>query len=152
MKKITLYTTMSLLLTAFALLSVACGSVAKVREAAARATRKNDLMQIGLGYQSYCLTNNKGPASADDLVKDQPALATMMQKVKDGEYTIIWNVNLNDKKQFEKTPMFETILGYETVPLPEGPVVVVMCDGAGKFMTTAEFNAAPKAQSGGKAK
>jgi hypothetical protein len=135
-----------LLLVAFALLSTACGSV---RQAAQRAQKSNDLRQIGLAYISYCDANRKGPANADDLVKFQPETAPVFQKVKNGEYTIIWGVNTTDMTQFAKTPTFQTVLGYESTA-PSSGGVVLMCDGSAQPMTASEFNAAVKAKSGGK--
>jgi hypothetical protein len=134
-----------LLLTWFAVLSMACGSV---RQAAERATRSNDLKQIALSYMNYCDTNKpKGPANVDDLLKIDPQLAPVAQKVKSGDYTVIWNVNLSDPKTFEPNGLSNTVLAYETAA-PSAGGQVVMCDGFVKTMTAAEFNAAPKAKSG----
>ena len=120
MKTITLYTISSLLLATFALVSVSCGGVAKVREAAARQQKQNDFKQIGLSYIIYCDQNKKGPANADDLLKVTPEASVPLQKVKDGEYKIIWGVNVTDVEQFKTTPTFATILGYETTTPSQG--------------------------------
>jgi hypothetical protein len=129
--------------TAFALLSIACGSV---RQAAERQKKQNDLMQIALAYINYCEAKGKGPANADDLlpyIENDPVL---LQKMKN-DYTIIWGVELNKPAQFENGMSF-TILAYENAA-PTSGGVVVMCDAAPKIMTASEFNAAPKAKPGG---
>ena len=137
-----------LLLVVFALLSSACGSVAKVREAAARQQKQNDLMQIGLSYLSFCDQNRKGPVSADELLTFEPSLMAPLQKVKSGEYVIIWGVNLTDSKQFEPQGKSATILGYESAA-PNAGGAVLMADSFAKPMTAAEFKAAAQAKSGG---
>jgi hypothetical protein len=147
MKKITLYTVASLLLVAFALMSVSCGIQQKMREAAERAKKSNDLKEIGLAYHSYCFTNNKGPASPDELMKGQPEASAALQKVKSGDYTVIWGVNLSNMAQFVEGSG-NTVLGYETNPSPSGRLVLT-CDGAVQNMTEADFKSKPQAKPGG---
>jgi hypothetical protein len=138
----------ALLLVTCALLSIACGAAAKVREAADRATRSNDLKQIALAYMSFCTKNSKGPANADELSKDQPEATVALQRVKSGEFTILWGVNLDNQRLFDVNGRSITVLGYEsTVPASGG--LVLMCDGAVQGMTAAEFKAKPQAKSGG---
>jgi hypothetical protein len=132
------------LVVAFALLSVACGNI---RQAAQRSQNRNDLMQIALAYTNYCDTYQKGPAKAEDLLPYIENNNLLLQKMK-SDYTIIWGVNLNDLKQFADKGTFETVLGYESAA-PTAGGLVVMCSGEVKNMTAAEFNAAPKAKSGG---
>lgn len=132
-----------LLLTGFAVLSMACGAVGRVREAADRQARSNDLKQIALSYISYCDVNRKGPANIDELVNLQPEIAPVAQKVKNGQYVVPWNVNMANMTQFTEGTS-NTVLAYESA-VPTAGGLVVMCDGFVKNMTAAEFNAAPKA-------
>jgi hypothetical protein len=130
-----------LLLVAFALLSVACSGI---QQAAQRQQKSNELNMIGLAYHNYCNMHQKGPVGPDDLIKDQPEVTAVMQKVKNGEYTIIWNVNMSNMAQFTQGT-FNTVLGYET-SAPTSGGVVLMCDGAAINMTASEFNGKTKAK------
>ncbi|HWG42054.1 MAG TPA: hypothetical protein VN688_04655 [Gemmataceae bacterium] len=129
-----------------ALLTTGCG---KVKDAAAKTRRSNDLKQLGLLYMNYVDTNNKGPANADDLMKmtaGDPQAGQVVQAVKSGQYILLWGAN---PSAMQRAPggSSGTILGYEKdVPTSGGQVL--MGDGFVKNMTAAEFQSAPKA--GGK--
>jgi hypothetical protein len=125
----------------FALLSLSCGAV---RQAAHNQKKINDLKQMGLAYINYCVSMNKGPANADDLLPYLENDTLFVQRVK-SEFTIIWGVNLQDTKSFEPQGLNSTVLGYETtVPTSGGPVL--MASGEVRQMTAAEFKAAPQAK------
>jgi hypothetical protein len=133
----------ALSLAVMALLAPGCG---RVRDAADRAKKSNDLKQLGLMYHNYILTNKKGPASADDLksVTGSPQEQAVVQMVKDGKYVLVWGTTI---AEMQKNPggSTGTVLGYEaSVPTAGG--LVLMGDASVRNMTAAEFAAAPKAQ------
>jgi hypothetical protein len=132
-------------LALFALFAAGCG---RVRDAAARSKRTNDLKQIGLSYHNYLdLNAGKPPANADDLAKaaaGDPQAAQAAQLAKSGQYIILWGSTV---VAMQKNPggSSGTVLGYENGALLSGGLVL-MGDGAVKNMTAAELQAAPKAQ------
>jgi hypothetical protein len=144
MKKPRLFFVSASLVVAFALMSLACGSV---RQAAQRQKNANDLKQIALAYFNYCDANKKGPAKAEDLLLYVENDTLLVQKMK-SDYTFIWGVNVNDMRQFAENGTSQTVLGYETT-VPTSGGQVVMCDGMVKIMTAAEFKAAPQAKPSG---
>lgn len=127
------------------LLTAGCG---RVKDAAARTKKSNDLKQIGLTYQNYVdLNSGKAPANADDLAKvaaGDPQAAQAVQLAKSGQYVILWGSTVNEMR---KTPSGAsgTVLGYEK-DAPSAGGMILMGDCAVKNMTAAEFQSAPKAQ------
>src|SRR5579872_3279028 len=125
------------------MLAPGCG---RVRDAADRAKKTNDLKQLGLMYHNYVDTNKKGPASADDLksVTGSQQEQAVVQMVKDGKYVLLWGTTI---PEMQKNPggASGTVLGYEaSAPTADG--LVLMGDASVRAMTAAEFAAAPKAQ------
>jgi hypothetical protein len=126
-----------------ALLASGCG---RIKNAADRAKKSNDLKQLGLMYHSYIDEHHKGPASADELLAAQrdPGAKAVAQMVKDGKYVLVWGTSITE---MQKNPQGATgtVLGYEaTAPTAGG--LVLMGDASVRNMTAAEFAAAPKAQ------
>jgi hypothetical protein len=126
-----------------ALLASGCG---RVRQAADRAKKSNDLKQLGLMYHSYLDANHKGPASADELMTmaSDPGAKAVVQMVKDGKYVLIWGTTI---AEMQKNPQGSTgtVLGYEA-GAPTAGGLVLMGDASVRNMTAAEFAAAPKAK------
>jgi hypothetical protein len=123
---------------------LACG-VGKVREAAARAQRTNDLKQIGLSYHSFYDDKKRGPKDSAELqafVKDPDAQKVIALSAPGGQYVIIWNVKIGDMAR--AGGLSTTVLGYESTAPTQGGLVL-MVDGSVKQMNAQEFNAAPKA-------
>jgi hypothetical protein len=139
-KKVALCALTSVLLAALALLSVSCGAVARVREAAARAQTANELKQIGISYHNFWDQNKgKGPASADELIKQFPEAEIALQKEKSGDFKIIWGVSIRDKEIVESGSS-GTAIGWEA-KTPRDGGIVLMADGSTKFVTAGEFAA-----------
>ena len=129
----------------FVLLTSGCG---KLRDAAARTKKSNDLKQIGLLYHNY-LDSHKGmaPANADDLAKmasGDPQVGQVVQAVKSGQFVILWGSTITE---ISKGPggVSSTVLGYEK-DVPAAGGLVLMADASTRNMTAAEFQAAPKAR------
>jgi hypothetical protein len=126
-----------------ALLASGCG---RIKSAADRAKKSNDLKQLGLMYHSYLDANRKGPASADDLmtIASDPGSKAVVQMVKDGKYVLVWGTTI---AEMQKNPQGSTgtVLGYEA-SAPTAGGLVLMGDASVRNMTAAEFAAAPKAQ------
>jgi hypothetical protein len=126
-----------------ALLAAGCG---RVKNAADRAKKSNDLKQLGLMYHNYLDMNKKGPASADDLkaVTSGPQEQAVVQMVKDGKYVLLWGATIPEMQQ-NPGGSSGTILGYEA-GAPSAGGLVLMGDASVRNMTAAEFAAAPKAK------
>jgi TPR repeat protein len=133
----------ALVLAALALLAAGCS---RVRQAADRAKRGNDLRALGLMYHNYVDSNNKGPASAEDLKKvaNSPEEQALVQAVKDGKYVLIWGTTIREM-QNNPEGSSGTVLGYEAAA-PSAGGMVLMGDGVVRNMTAAELAAAPKAK------
>jgi hypothetical protein len=82
-------------LAAFAALAVACSGIQQGIQAGKDAV---NLQLIGQTYKSYCTTNKKGPANADDLMKSANTQQDKdaVQLIKDGHFDAVWNVNVNE--------------------------------------------------------
>jgi hypothetical protein len=128
------------LVVAVVALLLGCGGVAKVREAAARAKRANQLKMVGLAYHDFQNSKGKAPAAPADLL---PLLTTdpeTAQALQNGDIVILWGAQVpGDFPQGTSL----TVLGYDKdVPTKGGPVL--LGDASTKIMTAAEFNAAPR--------
>ena len=133
----------TLTLAVLALLASGCG---RVRQAADRAKKSNDLKQLGLMYHSYIDANRKGPASADELMTmaSDPGAKAVVQMVKDGKYVLLWGTTILEMQQ-NPGGASGTILGYEA-GAPTAGGLVLMGDASVRTMSAAEFAAAPKAK------
>ena len=131
---------------AFVLLSLACSGISQGIQAGKDAM---NLQLIGQAYKSYCSSNNKGPANADELMKSANTQQEKdaVQAVKDGTYEVVWNVNLSDGSSGGSG----AVLANAKTAI-NGVRVALMADGS--TVTTfpeADFLAKPKATPGGKA-
>ncbi len=90
----------AILLSCFALLTLACGNpVAKVREASERMKQQNELKQLGLAIHSYYDMNNKTPQSFADLEKAGLMMAPeVAAAVKSGQITVVWGFLMNKSR------------------------------------------------------
>jgi hypothetical protein len=128
----------------FVVLTSGCG---KVKNAADRSKKQNDLKHIGLLYQNYQDTNNKPPANADDLARmamGDPQAGQAVQLIRSGNYVVYWGTYTRSLQQ-NPGGAGGVILGYER-DAPTSGGAVMMGDGSTKIMTATEFQSAPKAQ------
>jgi hypothetical protein len=132
-----------LLICGGVLLALLVPATQKVRVAAERTMKSNELKQIGLAYHEHHDRFKKPPAGPEDL---KPFIekfdAGVYEKLKAGEYVFIYNVGLKDM------PMGSaTIMGYHRdVPAQGGPVL--FGDGSVRNLSVQEFRAAPQAAPG----
>jgi hypothetical protein len=133
----------ALVLAVAALLAPGCG---RIKNAADRSKKSNDLKQLGLMYHSYIDMHRKGPGSVDDLMTmaTDPGAQAVVQMVKDGKYVLIWGATIVG---MQKNPQGTsgTVLGYETTT-PTAGGLVLMGDGSVRNVTAAEFASLPKAE------
>jgi hypothetical protein len=121
-------------------LLLGCGGVGKVREAAARAKRTNQLKLVGLAYHSYQDNNIKPPSGVADLLPLLSSEPDAAQALQSGEFVILWGAKV--PQDFPQGTSV-TVLGYDKdVPTKGG--LVLLGDGSVQNMTLAEFNAAPR--------
>jgi len=121
------------LLVVFTLLAVACGGLTQGIQDGVH------LNFIGQLYQRCLTANKKPPSGPDDLLPLAKAQEEKdaVQAIKDGKLTIIWDVNLNDDKQFPDGKS-NTVLGYANATLG-GARQVLMADGKFTTLDDADF-------------
>src|SRR6516225_9658235 len=66
-------------------------AVQRVREAADRTQRMNDLKAIGLSFHSVMDEKKRGPAGVDELVSFLGPASREEARLRKGEITMIWN-------------------------------------------------------------
>ncbi len=138
MRRLTAVSALGLTLTVALLLG--CGSVTRVRQAAARQERTNTLKEIGLAYYQFIDSpENKGkaPTSAADL---QPFLDAMggpqgAAALNDGSMIFIYGVRAPEDMPLGTS---NTVLAYDTTVPTQGGVVL-FGDGSTRYVTGAEF-------------
>jgi hypothetical protein len=130
----------AILLSAFALLALACGNpVGKVREAADRAKQQNELKELGLAIHNYYDMNNKTPQSFADLDKANLTMSPdAASAVRSGQVTVVWGFLMN--KSRDKVIAYRTTNGNQTI--------VLMGDGAVQTVPQATFGTMPQAVPG----
>jgi hypothetical protein len=126
---------------------LACGATQKVREAADRTKRSNELKMIGLCCLQYHDEKRTFPPDQQTLQQWAqqmfPEAVPAIQKTgPGGQYTVAygpWRL----PKDFEPQGAGGTVLGYESQPSPQGRLVLT-ADGAVRMMNEAEFAAAAR--------
>jgi hypothetical protein len=125
---------------------LACGITGRIRGAAEKQKRANDLKQLALSYHSFHDTHMRGPKDTKEwaeFTRDPDEQALIQQTGPGGRFVFFWNVKIAELST--KGPgSSQTVLGYESqVPTSEG--FVVMGDGAVQQMSAAQFGQAAKA-------
>jgi hypothetical protein len=125
---------------------LACGATQKVREAADRAKRSNDLKMLGLSYLNYNDDKKSGPPDQQAWLqwsqqKEGPEAAAVIQKAgQGGQYTILFGHAF--PKDFPQGAS-NTVLGYENQASPQGRLVL-FGDGSVRMVSEAEFAGLPR--------
>jgi len=126
----------------------ACGATARVQEAAKRAQRSNDLMQLGLAYHQYVDTNKTGPADQQTFLqwaqKNAPETVALIQQTGQGGSIKFEYGKWQMPKDFEPQGTGGTVLAVDNTVWTGNIQIVLMADGAVKTMTAAEAAAAPR--------
>jgi hypothetical protein len=116
-------------------------AVPKLRDAADRAQRKNDLKQVVQAMHNYHSQHNKMPTNANDL---QPFLlgSPVSDRLRRGEIEVVWNAA---RLTEQSNGTSNVIYAWDTKPAGNGSRLVVMMDGMALELTEAEFQTKPKA-------
>jgi hypothetical protein len=116
-------------------------AVPKIREAAERTNRLNDLKQVSLQAQNFYDANKRMPANAEDLrmyLENGPVFT----RLKAGEIEVVWKAEGPTNQ-----PKGSSAVLYAWYARPEanGTRLAVFMDGTAKILTEAEFQNTPKA-------
>jgi hypothetical protein len=118
-------------------------AVQKVREAADRTMKLNELSMVGIGIHTYYDANNhRMPADVNDIQAfvGNPAVVA---HIRSGEIEVIWNaVGLLE----ENRGTGNVIIAWNTVPTADGMRLVLFMDGAVAAITESDFQKRPKAR------
>jgi hypothetical protein len=126
-------------LAAFLAMTMACGGFTQgVKDGMS-------LTQIGQLYRKFLTDKKKAPASAADLlsVATTQEEKDAVQAINDGKLTIIWNIDLNDNKQFPDGAQ-NTVLGYANATFSDARMVL-FANLEMKGIPDAEFKTKPQA-------
>jgi Superinfection immunity protein len=114
-------------------------AVQRVREAAERTKRLNDLSQVGLAIHNFYAATKQMPAKAEDL---RAYLSPMtLPLLRNGEIDVIWNaVPFNEEQRGTSNVM----MAWDTRPAGNGDRSVLFMDGAVRTMNEDAFRNTPK--------
>ena len=132
------------------LLSCACCGIGgfffaipKIREAADRTKRLNELKIVGLAIASFQDANKRGPANLDELGPQLRLFSPEVeQRIRKGEIVVVWNAG-----GFIEQPQggSQVLIAWESKPEPNGSRLVVYMDSHAEILTEQEFQQKPKA-------
>jgi hypothetical protein len=118
-------------------------AVQKVREAAERAERMNDMKQVAIAIQNFMDAKNQGPSGVNDLI---PYLGggKVVARLQNKEIEVLWNVAPRPQ-QIDGTT--NVIFAWESQPDPSsGQRMVAYMDGRVDWVPEAQFPQTPKAR------
>jgi hypothetical protein len=116
--------------------------VGRLRDAAERQQRQNDLKEVGLAMHQHYDGLRRMPANVEDF---QPYLLlspAVMDRLRKGEIVVV----LNALPMLEQQAGTNNVLyAWDTKPVSGGMRVVAFMDGSTRVVTEAEFQNLPKA-------
>jgi hypothetical protein len=130
------------------LLGCACAGVGvffmiqKVRDAAEREQRANDLKQVALAMHSHYDITKRMPATVEDFQTQLQVSPQVMNRLRQGEIVVVLDA-LPPTQQTAGTS--NVLYAWDTKPAPGGVRLVAYMDGSTRILTESEFQNAPKA-------
>jgi prepilin-type processing-associated H-X9-DG protein len=123
-------------------------AVQKVRDAANRAERANDMKELAIAVINFMQQRNQGPANINDLVPYLNPSSKALSRLRAGEIDVLLNLAPTNK-QIDGTS--NVIMAWESQPDPahDGARWVAFVDGHVEWLTPAQFQQARKAKTVG---
>ena len=123
-------------------------AVQKVRDAAHRAERANELKETAIAIMNFMQQRNQGPANLNDLVPYLNPASKTVSRLRAGEIEVQWNL-APINRQIAGTS--NVIMAWESQPDPahDGARWVAYMDGHVEWLTAAQFQQALKAKTVG---
>jgi hypothetical protein len=118
----------------------------KIRAAAERVQRVNQMKVIGIAVHNVIDTLNRGPANVDEIAPylpaNDPLAVEALNRLRKGEIEMAWNA-LKPTQQPDGAS--QVLIAWEARPDADGQRVVAYLDGTSAILTDQEFQTKLKA-------